>query len=53
VNDVNPNTLVMGTIARTGLSGMIIGNTAEQVLGLIQTSVIAVKPEGFESPVTA
>ncbi len=52
VNQVKPNTLVMGTIARTGLSGMIIGNTAEQVLGLIQTSVIAVKPAGFESPVT-
>lgn len=52
VNEIKPNTLVMGTIARTGLSGMIIGNTAEQVLGLIQTSVIAVKPEGFESPVT-
>ncbi len=52
VNEVKPNTLVMGTIARTGLSGMIIGNTAEQVLGLIETSVIAVKPEGFESPVT-
>ncbi len=52
VNEVKPNTLVMGTIARTGLSGMIIGNTAEQVLGLIETSVIAVKPEGFETPVT-
>ena len=52
VNEIKPNTLVMGTIARTGLSGMIIGNTAEQVLGLIQTSVIAVKPEGFETPVT-
>lgn len=52
VNEVKPNTLVMGTIARTGLSGVIIGNTAEQVLGLIETSVIAVKPEGFESPVT-
>ena len=51
VNEVKPNTLVMGTIARTGLSGMIIGNTAEQVLGLIQTSVIAVKPDGFETPV--
>jgi nucleotide-binding universal stress UspA family protein len=51
VNEVKPNTLVMGTIARTGLSGMIIGNTAEQVLGLIETSVIAVKPDGFETPV--
>lgn len=52
VNEVKPNTLVMGTIARTGLGGMIIGNTAERVLGLIQTSVLAVKPEGFQSPVT-
>lgn len=52
VEKVKPTTLVMGTIARTGLSGMIIGNTAEQVLGMIKTSVIAVKPEGFQSPVT-
>lgn len=52
VNDLKPKTLVMGTIARTGLSGMIIGNTAEQVLGLIHTSVIAVKPQGFKTPVT-
>jgi nucleotide-binding universal stress UspA family protein len=53
VDEIKPTTLVMGTIARTGLSGMIIGNTAEQVLGMIKTSVIAVKPEGFQSPVTA
>ena len=52
VDEIAPTTLVMGTIARTGLSGMIIGNTAEQVLGRITTSVIAVKPEGFQSPVT-
>jgi nucleotide-binding universal stress UspA family protein len=52
VDRVRPTTLVMGTIARTGLSGMIIGNTAERVLGMINTSVIAVKPEGFQTPVT-
>ncbi len=44
--------IVMGTVGRTGVAGFIVGNTAEAVLGRVQCSVIAVKPEGFESPVT-
>ncbi|MGI9455444.1 MAG: universal stress protein [Aeoliella sp.] len=44
--------LVMGTVARTGVPGFITGNTAEQLLPQIPCSVIAVKPFGFESPVT-
>lgn len=47
----NVSTVVMGTIGRTGVPGLIIGNTAEMVLSAINTSVIAVKPEGFVSPV--
>jgi len=43
--------VVMGTVARTGISGLIIGNTAETVLQQLQCSVIAVKPDGFVSPV--
>lgn len=43
--------LVMGTIARTGISGMIIGNTAENIIEQIDCSVLAVKPKGFESPI--
>ncbi len=43
--------LIMGTIARTGLSGMIIGNTAEDIIEQIDCSVLAVKPKGFESPI--
>ena len=44
--------LVMGTVCRTGLSGFLIGNTAEEVLGAVDCSVLTVKPEGFVSPVT-
>ena len=44
------NLLVMGTVARTGIQGVIIGNTAEQILEAVPCSVIAVKPPGFLSP---
>lgn len=43
--------LVMGTIARAGIPGMFIGNTAERVLGKLPCSVLTVKPDGFVSPV--
>ena len=42
--------VVMGTLARIGIPGMIIGNTAEKVIHTIQSSVLAVKPEGFVIP---
>ena len=45
------NLLIMGTVARTGVSGLIIGNTAESVLDQVRCSVIAVKPPGFVTPV--
>lgn len=38
------NLLVMGTVARGGLSGMLMGNTAEHVLDQVRCSVMAVKP---------
>jgi universal stress protein E len=43
--------VVLGTLARAGLPGLIIGNTAERVLGMLEASIIAVKPPGFVSPV--
>lgn len=51
VDEVRPSVVVMGTVARRGLAGMIIGNTAERVLLTIDASVMAVKPPWFESPV--
>jgi nucleotide-binding universal stress UspA family protein len=46
-----PGVVVMGTLARTGLKGVFMGNTAERVLGTVGGSVLAVKPGGFETPV--
>ena len=43
------NLLVMGTVARAGVGGMLIGNTAEQVLDEVRCSAMAVKPPGFAS----
>jgi nucleotide-binding universal stress UspA family protein len=44
--------IVMGTVGRTGIPGLLIGNTAETILGQIDCSVLTVKPAGFVSPVT-
>lgn len=47
----HPSVVVMGTVARRGIAGVIIGNTAEKVLLTIDASVLAVKPPWFVSPV--
>ena len=51
VRDRNIDILVMGSIARTGIPGFIIGNTAEDVLNRVECSVVIVKPPGYISPV--
>lgn len=44
--------LVIGTMARSGIAGLIVGNTAENILNNVACSVLAVKPGGFVSPIT-
>jgi len=44
--------VVMGTVARTGIDGFFMGNTAESILGELDCSVMTIKPPGFTSPVT-
>ena len=44
--------IVMGTLSRSGVAGMLIGHTAEKVLHRVDCSVLTVKPEGFLTPVT-
>lgn len=44
--------LVVGTTGRSGISGLLIGNTVEKLLSQVQCSVVAVKPDGYESPIT-
>ena len=50
-DELRADLVVMGTVARTGISGFIIGNTAEAVLDQLACSVLAVKPPGFVTPV--
>jgi nucleotide-binding universal stress UspA family protein len=48
--ELGADVVVMGTVARTGLSGVFIGNTAENIINSLECPVIAVKPDGFISP---
>lgn len=43
--------VVMGSVARTGIPGLLIGNTAEKIMSNLENSIVAIKPDGFESPV--
>lgn len=40
-------------VGRTGIPGFVIGNTAEDTLREIRCSLLALKPNGFVSPVKA
>lgn len=42
--------VVLGTIGRTGISAALIGNTAEHVIDRLNCDVLALKPEGYKSP---
>ncbi len=44
--------IVMGTVCRTGLAGLFVGNTAEHLIGSVTCGVLAIKPKGFVSPVS-
>jgi universal stress protein E len=43
--------LVLGTVARRGIAGFLLGNTAEIILNKVSCAVLAVKPAGFISPI--
>jgi len=45
--------LVMGTHGRSGISRLVLGNTAERILPLVNCSVLTVKPHDFVSPYAA
>ncbi|ENM3919553.1 universal stress protein [Vibrio cholerae] len=50
---VNADLVVMGTLARSGIAGVLIGNTAENILYQLNCAVVTLKPEGFVSPILA
>jgi nucleotide-binding universal stress UspA family protein len=51
VNSHEIDIVVMGTIGRSGIPGLLIGNTSETVLQAINSSVITLKPADFLSPI--
>ena len=48
--EVEADLIVMGSISDVGVAGVLIGGTAERVLGRVDCSVLTVKPAGFVSP---
>jgi len=49
--ETSADLIVMGTVCRSGLAGLLVGNTAEHLLGAVTCGVLAIKPKGFVSPV--
>ena len=49
--ELDVDLVVMGTVARTGIAGFFMGNTAETILNQLECSVLTVKPPEFVSPV--
>lgn len=50
VKQLSADVLVMGTVARVGVPGFFMGNTAESILNQVECSILALKPHGFVSP---
>jgi len=51
VRQLDVELVVMGTLGRSGITGLFIGNSAEKIIDGIDCSVLALKPDGFVSPV--
>lgn len=52
ITELKIDVLVMGSVARSGIPGLLIGNKAEKLLSSISCTVLTIKPDGFVSPVT-
>ncbi len=53
VKELDADLLGIGTVSRKGLSGLLIGNTAEAIINRVNCTVVTLKPEGFVCPVSA
>lgn len=51
VEEKSIDLLIMGTLGRTGLRGVLTGNTAERILSRLQCSLLTVKPDDFPCPI--
>lgn len=53
VDRLEADLLVMGTVSRGGLPGLVVGNTAERLLERVECSLLVVKPADFVAPYSA
>jgi universal stress protein E len=44
--------VILGSISRTGIRGLLTGNTAERIFAAVDCSLWVLKPTGWQSPVT-
>lgn len=51
VDRLGIDVLVLGTVGRSGVPGLVMGNTAESLVDEVRCSMVAVKPPGHVSPV--
>jgi nucleotide-binding universal stress UspA family protein len=48
VSDLQPDLLIMGTIMLSGIPGVWIGNTADEVVRQVECALLTAKPNDFE-----
>jgi nucleotide-binding universal stress UspA family protein len=51
VQELKVDLIAMGTVGRSGIQGLFLGNTAEKVLATCDCSILTTKPDGFVSPI--
>lgn len=49
-DELDAELVILGTVGRTGISAALIGNTAEHVIDNLTCDVLALKPDGYVSP---
>jgi universal stress protein E len=52
-NRLRADAVVIGAISRSGLKGLFLGNTAEDVLDRLHCDLVIVKPDGFKPALPA
>ena len=48
---LRPGLVVMGTVSRGGIPGLLMGNTAERLIDSVDCALLTVKPRDFVCPV--
>ncbi|MEH6451775.1 MAG: universal stress protein UspE [Psychromonas sp.] len=49
--EIDAELVILGTVGRSGLSATLLGHTAEQVIDNLNCDLLALKPQGFVSPI--